>query len=226
MRLLELTTALLVVSSAAACLTDTGEGRPDDEAEDWRSGGKADGESCDFDAMSAASYYGQFAYEEITSETTNHTWYRVGLTWDVVAVLDDGNKVDLNVYFLPEGRVIAEYAEEKYVGGGQSEVLNETVIVTRARIDEATRAITIDGLGAGTPMTVTSSRGECQPAIDFEFSSDLRSPGLAGDGSLIQAGMSSAYVIDPDHLDEVPNETARRYFEEDVASGKIKIVRF
>jgi hypothetical protein len=110
------------------------------------------------------------------------------------------------------------------VGGGQSQVLNETVIVSRARIDATTRAITIDGVGTGTPLTVRSERG-CAPGITFKFSEDIRSPGLANDSAVIQTVTTSAYVIDPDHLDQVPNETARRWFQEDVASGKIKIIR-
>jgi hypothetical protein len=72
---------------------------------------------------------------------------------------------------------------------------------------------------------VLNDRGGCLPGVAFKYSSDIRSAGLAGDATQIVAGITSAYVIDPDHLDEVPSETARKWFEEDVASGKIKIVR-
>jgi hypothetical protein len=224
MRILsQLATAALLITSTAACVADADEGRPEDIEEDWRSGGKGDGETCDFDTMSAATYYQQFGYEQITSASGSQ-WYRIGSTAQITATLDNGNKIDLDVYFLADNRIVAEYSELKSLGGGQSEVLNQTVIVSRARIDATTRAITIDGVGTGSPLTVRSDRG-CAPGIAFKFSSDLRSPGLTGDNAVIQTVTTSAYVIDPDHLDEVQNETARRYFEEDVASGKIQIQR-
>jgi hypothetical protein len=224
MRILsQLATAALLLSSTAACVTDAGEGRPEDIEEDWRSGGKGDGETCDFDQMTAATYYQQFGYEETVS-ASGSTWYRIGSTAQITATLDNGNRVDLDVYFLADNRIVAEYAELKRIDSVQSEVLNKTVIVSRARIDATTRAITIDGVGTGTPLTVTSDRG-CAPGIAFKFSADLRSPGLSGDNAVIQTVSTSAYVIDPDHLDQVQNETARRYFEEDVASGKIQIQR-
>jgi hypothetical protein len=225
MRILsQLATAALFISSAAACATDSDdEGRPEDIEEDWRSGGKGDGETCDFAQMSAETYYKQFGYEKNTTPS-GWSWYRIGSTYQISATLDDGNKIDLDVYFLPDSRVVAEYSELKYEGGGQSEVVNKTVIVSRAKLDATTRTITIDGVGTGTPLTVTSDRG-CAPGIAFTFSSDLRSPGLAGDSAVIQTVMTTGYVIDPDHLDQVPSATARRYFEEDVASGKIQIQR-
>lgn len=225
MRILSLTAALLFASTTAACVTDGDEGRSEETAEDWRSGGKGDGETCEFDAMSAATYYKQFAYEKIVSESGS-TWYRVGLTWNVTAALDNGNKISMTTYFLPNDRVIAEYSEQQRIDGTQSEVLNQTVIVTRARIDATTRAITLDGVGSGTPLTLRNSSGGCQPAIAFKFAADIRSPGLKDDSTSISAGLSSGFVIDPDHLDDVPYESTRRYFQEDVASGKIKIVRF
>ncbi len=219
----QLATAALLLTSAVACVTDAEEGRPTDEEEDLRSGGKGDGETCEFDQMSAATYYAQFAYKEEATDT----WakYRIGGTWDLTATLDNGNKIDLDVYFLAGDRVIAEYEEEKRIDSGSSEVINKTVIVTRARINATTREITIDGIGSGTPLTVSRGTGGCSPGIAFKFSSDLRSPGLTGDSAVIQSLMTSAYVIDPDHLDQVKNETARRYFQEDVASGKIQIQR-
>jgi len=80
-------------------------------------------------------------------------------------------------------------------------------------------------LGTGTTITLARGLGGCSPGITFKFSSDLRSPGLKDDNAVIQGLWTSAYVIDPDHLDQVQNETARRYFQEDVASGKIQIQR-
>lgn len=219
----QLATAALLISSAAACVSDAEEGRPTDEEEDLRSGGKGDGETCEFDQMSAATYYAQLAYKEDASG--NWAKYRIGGTWDITATLDNGNKVDLDVYFLAGDRVIVEYAEEKRVDSSSSEVLNETVIVTRARINATTREITIDGVGSGTPLTIRRGTGGCSPGIAFKFTSDLRSPGLTGDSAVIQSLMTSAYVMDPDHLDQIPNETARKWFQEDIASGKIQIQR-
>ena len=216
--------AALLLISTAACVAGDEEGRPSDTDADWHSGGKADGQTCDFDSMSAATYYGQFAYKTITSDSGSK-WYRVGLTWDVKARLDNGDDANMKVYFLANDRVIAEYSEEHRESGSSSTVLNETYIITRARIDATTRTLTIDGVGSGTPLTVLNDRGGCLPGVAFKYASDIRSTGLAGDATQIVAGLSSAYVIDPDHLDEVPSETARKWFEEDVASGKIKIVR-
>lgn len=219
----QLATAALLLTSAGACVAETEEGRPTDEEEDLRSGGKGDGETCEFDQMSAATYYAQLAYKEDTSG--NWAKYRIGGTWDISATLDNGNKVDLEVYFLANDRVIAEYSEEQRIDGSQAEVVNQTVIVTRARINETTREIAIDGVGSGSPLTVRRGTGGCSPGIAFKFGSDLRSPGLTGDSAVIQSMMTSAYVIDPDHLDQVPSETARRWFQEDVASGKIQFQR-
>jgi hypothetical protein len=225
MRILsQLAAAALLITATAACATEADEGRPTDKEEDLRSGGKGDGETCDFDQMSAATYYAQLAYQE-DSDANRWAKYRIGGTWDVTATLENGNKVDLNVYFLAGGRVIAEYSEEHRIDSSRSEVLNQTVIVTRARINSTTREISIDGVGSGTPLTVRRGTGGCSPGIAFKFSSDIRSPGLTGDAAVIQSMMTSAYLIDPDHLDQVPNATARRYFEEDVASGKIQIQR-
>ncbi len=224
MRILrQLATATLLITSAAACATDADEGRPDDVEEDVRSGGKGDGETCDFAAMTAAQYYGQLAYIEEPSER----WakYRIGGTWDITGALDNGDKVDLDVYFLANDRVIVEYHEQRRINSSESEVLNQTVVVTRARINATTREITIDGVGTGTPLTVQRGGGACSPGIAFKFTSDLRSPGLKDDNAVIQSLWTSAYVIDPDHLDQVPSEAARRYFQEDVAAGKIQIQR-
>lgn len=216
--------ATLLVISTAACIAGDDGGRPSDTEADWHSGGKADGQTCDFDSMSAATYYGQFAYKTITSDSGS-TWYRVGLTWDVKARLDNGDDADMKVYFLANDRVVVEYNEQHRETGSSSSVLNQTVIVTRAKVDATTRTLTIDGVGTGTPFTVLNERGGCLPGIAFTYGSDIRSAGLAGDSTQIVAGLTSAYVIDPDNLDDVPSETARTWFEEDVASGKIKVVR-
>jgi hypothetical protein len=225
MRLLQLTTTLLLSASAFACVAGSDEGRPDDVEQDWRSGGKGDGQTCDFSTMSAATFYEQFDYTTIESETSTSKWYRAGFTWDVQAQLDNGDRASLRVYFLPDDRVIAEYSEQHRIDGQSSEVLNQTVIVTRRVIDPETRTVELVGIGKGTPLTVVNNT-RCLPGIQFQHTRDLRSPGLAGDGAQIIAGLTSAYVIDPDRLDEVPSDAARRYFEEDVASGKIKVLRF
>lgn len=218
-----LTTSLLAFGLLAGCVA-TDEGRPVDDGElDSRSGGKADGQSCELGQLSASAYYDLFGYHEL-SDWAHH--YRVGLSWDLVATLDNGDSVDLNVYFLPGSRVIVEYSELHSLNDGQSEVLNETVIVTRAKIDARTRALTIEGVGTGTPITVANPRGGCTPGISLELTRDQRSPGLVGDFTTVLTGTTTAYVVDPDHLDQVPSETARRYFQEDVASGKIKVVRY
>ena len=225
MQPLSITTLFALGLATSGCLADIDEGRPTgDEQLDTRAGGKADGQSCDLDALSARDYYQLFAYHELAAPLNRH--YRVGLSWDLVATLDNGDSVDLNVYFLAEDRVIVEYSELHARTASESEVLNETVIVTRARIDERTRAITIDGVGTGTPLVTYHDSGRCTPGIDFQLTADQRTPGLAGDSTLIYAGTSSGYVIDPDHLDEVPSEVARKNFQEDVARGTIKIVRY
>ncbi len=36
---------------------------------------------------------------------------------------------------------------------------------------------------------------------------------------------ASSLTSDPDRLDQVPSETARRWFQEDVASGRIVVIR-
>jgi len=218
---MRITSVALAALAFAGCVTDD---RPEEDevAIDWRSGGKGDGETCDFAAMSAASYYKLFAYQQI-ERPNSWTWYRVGLTFSFRAALANGDGADLSVYFLPSDRVIIEYAEQHRVDATRSEVLNETIVVTHASIDPATKAITIAGVGTGAPFTVTEDAG-CGPGIAFKYTSDLRSAGLAGKSTVIQAGLSSGRVIDPDHLEDLP-ETMRRYFEEDVASGKKKVIR-
>ena len=216
-------TASLALLFSTACMTAS-EGRPDDVQTDWRPGGKGDGETCDFEAMPAATYYDLFAYKSMVSDSGS-TWYRVGLTWQFRASLDNGDQANLRAYFLENDRVIVEYDEQHSLGGNQSEDRNRTVVITRKRIDPQTRTLTLDGVGTGTPVTVLNANGGCQPGINFNYSGDLRSPGISGKGTQIVAGLTSAYVIDPDHLDQVPSETARRWFEEDVASGKITVIR-
>ncbi len=214
--------AALATFAASACVADEADpGRPDDApSADLRDDGKGDGENCD-SSLSAEAYYDQFAYRALDERA----WpaYRVGMTWQAQPTLDNGDKVSLTGYFLPEGRVIIEYAELHAEGGGYAHT-NETVVITQATIDPETRAISLRGLGTGTPMTFTSN-GRCAPAVDFTFSTDLRSAGLEGDGAMVVTGSSSRFVIDPDNLDDVPSESARRWFQEDVASGRIKIIR-
>ena len=212
---------VMLVISTTACV-DSGLPSAEEQA-NWRSGGKADGQTCDFDTMSAETYYNQFAYKTVVSDDGSHTWYTEGATWDVKATLDNGDRANLSIYFLANSRVIVEYSEE-HRDGSQSEVLNQTVVVTRSHVNAMTREIQIDGVGTGTPFTAGGDGGRCAPGIALTYSGDLRSPGLRGDATQIISSLTTAFVIDPDHLDQVPNADARRYFQEDVASGKIKVI--
>ncbi len=226
-KLTKLSAALWFTAIVTGCAVtpDDGERGEDTEVAFGSGDGKADGSViCDPSTVTAATYYEQFGYQTFEREDGRKR-YRVGLTFDQRARLPDGNETDLDVYFLADGRVIAEYAELVAQGAG-SEVINQTLIVSSARVDEADKSITIKGLGKGTPTFTTNSAGECAPGIDFTFAGDLRSPGLIGGTSEIVMGTSSRFVIDPDHLDDVPSEVARRNFQEDVADGTIKIVRF
>ena len=219
--LAKLTTALLVMS-ATACVSEDARPAPDNSL-DWRSGGKGDGQTCDFDQQSGTTYLNNFLYQEVPSQNGLH--YRVAFTFEQRATLANGDQADFTMYLLPEGRAIVDYQELHRVDATESDVVNETKIVTRYSVDSSTRAVTIPGVGTGVPKTATGNNGGCAPAYDFTYAVDLRSPGLRGGKTIAYAGTSSAYVIDPDHLDQVPSETARRWFQEDVASGKIVVIR-
>jgi hypothetical protein len=219
----KLTTALLLVT-AAACVAED-EGRPEDDASlDWRSGGKGDGETCEFDRQSAQTYLANFQYKDVGAETGGGHRYRIGFTFDKKAMLPNGNAASFTMYLLPAGRAIVNYNEEKRIDSSQSEVLNQTVIITRYSIDATTRAFKLDGFGTGTPLTATDG-GRCAPAFAFTFSGDVRTAGLSGGKTVAYAGTSSGFVIDPDHLEDVPYESTRNWFKEDVASGKIVVIR-
>lgn len=220
----KLFTTLLLSVAATACVAETDAPPESDESPDWRSGGKGDGQTCDFDGQSASSYIANFLYKDVGSETGGGHRYRVGFTFDSHALLANGDTASFTAYLLPEGRAILNYHEEHRRTSVESEVKNETVVVTRYSVDPATRALSLAGVGTGTPWTATSGGG-CAPAFDFVFSGDLRSAGLSGDKTVVYAGTSTAFVVDPDHLDQVPSETARRWFQEDVASGKIVVIR-
>ncbi|MBL0212567.1 MAG: hypothetical protein IPQ07_01640 [Myxococcales bacterium] len=217
-------TALLALVSASACVTEDAAPPEADNALDWRSGGKGDGQTCEFDTQSATTYLANFLYKDVGAETGGGHRYRVGFTFDRHAILPNGNEADFTMYLLPEGRAIVNYAEEHRIDSSRSEVINETVVVSRYSVDATSRALKIDGFGTGTPMTATDG-GHCAPAYNFTYSGDLRTAGLSGGKTVAYAGTSSGYVIDPDHLDQVPSETARRWFQEDVASGKIVVIR-
>ena len=215
--------SLVMLIPTAACVS--GEQSPD-KREDWRSGGKADGETCDFSGMSATRYYDLFSYK--SDVVDKDTWYQVGATWDRKAVLENGSKVGLDAYFLPDDRMIIDYQEEVPTSNG-TELHNQSVIVTHRHIDNADpmRTIVIDGLGSGTPYTRVNDRGGCSAGIDFKMlTTDIRTAGMRGDETQLTTSWTTGFVIDPDHLDQVPDADARKWFEEDVASGKIKIVRF
>ncbi len=218
----KLTAALLLVT-AAACVAEE-EVRPEDDAAlDWRAGGKGDGQTCEFDQQSAQTYLTNFLYKDVGAETGGGHRYRIGFTFDKKAILPNGDAASFTMYLLPEGRAIVDYSEEHRMDSSSSEVRNQTVIVTRYSIDATTRAFKLDGFGTGTPLTATDG-GRCAPAFNFTFAGDVRTPGLSGGKTVAYAGTSSGFVIDPDHLENVPYESTRTWFREDVASGKIVVV--
>lgn len=219
----KLATTLLLVA-ASACVAEQ-DARPEDDATlDWRSGGKGDGETCDFAQQSAAKYLENFLYKDVGEETGGGHRYRIGFTFDQSATLPSGDEASFTMYLLPQGRAIVNYEEQHRVDSSTYEVTNQTVIVTRYAIDSTTRKLELDGFGTATPKTMTNN-GHCAPAFAFTFSENVRTEGLAGGTAVAYAGTSSAYVIDPDHLEDVPSENARTWFREDVASGKIVVVR-
>lgn len=206
----------IITFTTTACTSAPGRSDPE-LAPTWSSGGKADGTSCDGAGMSAEAYYQQFAYAKVDG------WYRIAMTW-ASPRLANGDTADTTAYFLPDHRVILDYAEEHADGGGAATVTHQTVVVTHATIDPDTRAITLAGVGTGTPITVESSSGGCAAGIAFTFATDLRSPGLAGGVAQLVRGSSSGFVIDPDHEDDIPYPETRTWFDEDVASGKIVVI--
>ena len=220
----KLLTTLLLSVAATACVAETDAPEDADVSLDWRSGGKGDGQTCDFDAQSASGYLENFLYQEVGATTGGGRRYRVGFTFESNAKLANGDGASFTMYLLPQGRAIVNYHELHRRTSVESEVNNETVVVTRYSVDPTSRALTLAGVGTGTPRTATSSGG-CAPTYDFTFSGDLRTAGLSGDQATVFAGTSTGFVIDPDHLDQVPSATARRWFEEDVASGKIVVIR-
>ena len=105
--------AASALTSAAACVTDDDEGRPDDVQEDWRSGGKGDGETCDFDVDVGRDLLQAVRVQGDRLRDRQEVVPRRP-TWDAQATLDNGDKVDLDVYFLADNRVIVEYVEQHY----------------------------------------------------------------------------------------------------------------
>lgn len=222
MRILGLLTTTFLLATSAGCMTGDAGSEDAEELIDWRSGdGKQDGQTCEFDSMSAATFYGQFAYSAY--ERSTGTYYRIGTSWNIQPTLSNGDRADIKLYFLPSDRVIVEY-RELHGTSSSSEVLNQTLVVTRATYNESTREITIAGVGKGTPLTVRNGSGQCGAGIVFQYTGDLRTAGLAGASTEILSAYTSARVIDPDNLSELP-EQMREWFEEDVASGKIVVLR-
>ena len=208
--------SIAAMALLVGCAVDA---RPDDQKSfDWHSGGKADGQSCDFTNLSAADYYQKFAYAP-----DGDGWYRIGATF-VAPTVGNGDGTDLTLYFLDGGRVVAEYAELHRVTSSESEQLHKTFIVTRATIDPDTRAISIPGIGTGKPVTLANGSGGCAAGIDLTYTTDVRAAGLSGRSVEIAVGSTTARVEDPDHLDDLPSEM-RTWFEEDVQSGAIVVQR-
>lgn len=223
MHILGTLAAALALVTTAACVAED-EGRPEDDASlDWRSGGKGDGQTCEFDQQSAQTYLTNFQYKDVGAETGGGQRYRIGFTFDHKAILANGDAASFTMYLLPEGRAIVNYSEEHRIDSSSAEVNNQTVIVTRYSIDATTRALKLDGFGTGTPLTATDG-GRCAAAFNFTFAGDVRSAGLSGGKTIAYAGTSSAFVIDPDHLENVPYDSTRTWFKADVASGKIVVV--
>lgn len=210
--------SLAALALLVGCAVDGG--RPTDQQSlDWHAGGKADGQSCDFASLSGADYYKQFSYA-----ADDGGWYRIGASF-ISPHLDSGDGTSMTLYFLDAGRVIAEYTEQHPIDATESEQRNKTIIVTHATIDAATRAITLPGIGTGTPVTLTNGSGGCAAGIDLAYTTDIRSTSLGGKHGEIAVGSTTGRVEDPDHLDELPAEM-RQWFQEDVASGAIVIQRF
>lgn len=203
-----------------ACVAST---PPADQQQlDWHSGGKADGQSCDYDTQSGQTYLGNFLYKQLDDNTSGDHWYRAAFTWDIKATLPSGDKAATTAYLLGDGRAIVEYSEEHPSGNDSYDVLNQTVVVTGYTVDDTSRTLTIRGVGTGTPITVTGSSG-CLPGYTFQYSDDIRTAGLAGGTAVLDAGSTSAVLVDPDHLDQAP-AGARDYFNDEVASGQVVVI--
>jgi hypothetical protein len=214
----------LLLSTGAACVAED-DAPPDIELElDVRDGGKGDGQSCDVDPRNPTAYIANFLYRDVSAPSDRYRRYRVGFTFDQHVRLSNGDLANVTMYLLPQGRAILNYSENLREDATRSVVRNETVVVTRYSADPTTRAITLAGVGTMTPETVSRTTG-CVLSLKLVFTSDLRTRGLAGGKTVMSSGTSTRYVIDPDHLDQVPSATARRWFQEDVASGKIVVIR-
>jgi len=189
---------------------------PDENKLDVHSGGKADGQSCDFASQSAQTYLQNFLYKQLPDDG-NGAWYRMAFTFDEVR-LPSGDTASITAYLLPDNRAVVEYREDH-----QSEVKNETVVVTGYSVDDTSRALTIRGVGTGTPVTVTRDNGGCVAGYTFGYTDDIRTAGLTGTATVLDSGVTSAVLVDPDHLDQAP-EGARDYFNDQVASGDIVVI--
>jgi hypothetical protein len=200
---------------AAACVSPTAP--PDDQQLDVHSGGKADGQSCDFANESAQTYLGHFLYSK-----TDDGWYHTAFTFDG-APLPNGDTASITAYLLADNRAVVEYKEDHRIDSESSDVLNQTVVVTHYTVDDTTRALTIAGIGGGAPITVTRDGGGCVAGYTFTYSDDIRTAGLAGATAILDAGISSGVLVDPDHLDQAP-EGARDYFQEQVADGTVVVI--
>jgi len=212
--------ATLFASVMTACV-GSGPGA-DQQKLDWRSGGKADGQSCDFDTQSAQTYLGNFLYKQLDDGTGPDHWYRAAFAFDIQATLPNGDKATTTAYLLADNRAVVEYSEDHSTGDGSYDVLNETVVVTGYSVDDATRALTIRGVGTGTPVTVTNNSG-CLPGYTFHYTDDIRTAGLAGGNAVLDAGSTSGVLVDPDHLDQAPSGAAD-YFQEKVSSGQVVVI--
>jgi len=223
---LMLCTLLSVLVAATGCvvgedLSPPGEEPAPDELDARGLAQPGSSDPCGYQAMSAETFYQQFAYREAAE---GYVGYRVGSTYDVRTRLPNGDEVNLRVRMLANGRAIASYEERHFTASNFYDTVNETVIVTRSVIDPTSRKLTLVGLATGTPSARIDD-GLCGPSIALTYSQNIGAPGLAGKTTAIVPVWSTAFVIDPDNLAEVPYAWARRQFEDKVAAGTIRIVR-
>lgn len=212
--------AILIASLLlTACATSPDDGIPsDDQSLDSHPDGKADGgESCTITSLE--SFTTAFGYKTIAHDDGWNS-YRIGMTWNSITRLTNGDQANVTLYLLPQNRAIVEYREE-HRANNQVEVINEALVVTTASFVDG--KVHFAGVADGTPTQLVEG-AKCTAGLELAFSSDIMSAGLAGNSTTIYQGWSSRWAIDPDHLDQIPSEQGRKWVEEDIASGKLKVI--
>ncbi|HEY4179378.1 MAG TPA: hypothetical protein VGM90_21185 [Kofleriaceae bacterium] len=79
----------------------------------------------------------------------------------------------------------------------------------------------IDASSSPTQLTEGSS---CAAGLKLSFTDNLMTSGLVGNTASIYVGTSTAWVADPDHLDQIPNADGRAYITQEIADGTIKVI--